>query len=41
MTKIIYTFAGHPNLLVQSTYKKLGNPSNEKDMIDCKKEKSK
>jgi len=41
MTEIIYTFAGHPDLLVQSTYKKLGNPSDEKDMINRKKAKSK
>jgi len=40
-TEIIYTFAGHPGLLMQSTYKKLGNPSNEKDMINRKKAKSK
>jgi len=41
MTEILYTFAGHPDLLVQATYKKLGNPSDEKDMINCKKTKSK
>jgi len=41
MTKIIFTFAGHPDLLMQSMYKKLGNPSDEKDMIDRKKAKSK
>jgi len=40
MTKIIFTFAGHPDLLMQSMYKKLGNPSDEKDMIDRKKAKS-
>jgi len=41
MTEIILTFAGHPDLLVQSTYKMLGNPSDEKDTIDRKKAKSK
>jgi len=41
MTEILYTFAGHPDLLVQATYKKLGNPSDEKDMINRKKTKSK
>jgi len=34
MTKIIFTFAGHPDLLMQSMYKMLGNPSDEKDKYD-------
>ena len=30
MTKIIFTFAGHPDLLVQRTYKKIRNLGEEK-----------
>jgi len=28
-TKIIFTFAGQPNLLIERTYKKIGNLGNE------------
>ncbi len=47
MTKIIFTLAGQPNLLVEREYKKIGNHGNENrydqsliDLIfDCKKHK--